>query len=68
MGLFACGPAVVALTTKLPLPIISAAIVRAGHDPEAIRPSELASAYAKLGWRMSAVAWWSKRCSGPTVR
>jgi hypothetical protein len=41
--------------------------VRGGADPEAIRPSELASAYAKLGWRMSAVAWWTKRCSGPTV-
>jgi hypothetical protein len=55
------------LTTGLPLPIISAAIVRGGADPEAIRASELASVYAKLGWRMSAVAWWSKRCSGPTV-
>jgi hypothetical protein len=65
--LFGCGPAVVALTTGLPPPIISAAIVRGGHDPEAIRPSELASAYAKLGWRMSSVVWWSKRCSGPTV-
>jgi hypothetical protein len=52
MGLFGCGPAVVALTTGLPLPIISAAIVGGGHDPEAIRPSELASAYANLGWRM----------------
>jgi hypothetical protein len=66
-SLFGCGPAVVALTTGLPLPIISAAIVRGGHDPEAIRASELASVCAKLGWRMSAVAWWSKRCSGPTV-
>ena len=67
MGLFGCGPAVVALTTGLPLPIISAAIVRGGADPGAIRASELASVYAKLGWRMSAVAWWTKRCSGPTV-
>ena len=67
MGLFGCGPAVVALTTGLPLPIISATIVRGGADPEAIRPGELASAYDKLGWRMSPVVWWSKRCSGPTV-
>jgi hypothetical protein len=66
-SLFGCGPAVVALTTGLPLPIISATIVHSGADPEAIRPSELASAYAELGWRMSAVAWWTKRCSGPTV-
>jgi hypothetical protein len=43
MGLFGCGPAVVALTTGLPLPIISAAIVRGGADPEAISASELAS-------------------------
>jgi hypothetical protein len=41
--------------------------VRGGSDPEAIRASELASAYAKLGWRMLAVARWTKRCSGPTV-
>jgi hypothetical protein len=47
MDLFGCGPAVVALTIGLPLPIISAAIVRCGADPEAIRASELA--YAKLG-------------------
>jgi hypothetical protein len=65
--LFGCGPAVVAPTTGLPLPIISAAIVRGGADPEAIRPDELASAYAKLGWKMSAVDWWSKRLSGQTV-
>ena len=67
MGLFGCGPAVVALTTGLPLPIISATMVRGGADPEAIRASELAAVYAKLGWRMSPVVWWSKRCSGPTV-
>ena len=67
MGLFGCGPAVVALTTGLPLPIISATIVRGGFDPEAIRASELAAVYAKLGWRMSPVVWWSKRCLGPTV-
>jgi hypothetical protein len=48
MGLFGCGPAVVALTTGLPLPMIGAAIVRGGADPEAIPPGELASAYAKL--------------------
>jgi hypothetical protein len=66
-SLFGCGPAVVALTTGMPLPIISAAIVRGGDDPAAIRPSELVSVYLKLGWRMSAVAWWTKRCSGPTV-
>ena len=65
--MFGCGPAVVAPTTGLPLPIISAAIVRGGADPEAIRPDELASAYAKLGWKMSAVDWWSKRLSGQTV-
>jgi hypothetical protein len=63
MGLFGCGRAVIALTTGLPLPINSATIVRDGGDPEAIRPGELVSAYAKLGWRMSAVAWWSKRCT-----
>jgi hypothetical protein len=67
MGLFGCGPAVVALTTGLPLPIISAAIVRGGADPEAIRPTELAAVYAKLGRRMSTVAWWSRRLTGPTV-
>jgi hypothetical protein len=67
MGLFGCGPAVVALTTGLPLPIISAAIVRGGADPEAIRPGELASAFDKLGWCMSPVAWWTKPCSGLTV-
>jgi hypothetical protein len=61
MGLFGCGPAVVALTTGMPLPIISAAIVHGGADPEAIRPSELVTVYAKLGWRMSALEWWSKR-------
>jgi hypothetical protein len=55
------------LTNGLPLPIISAAIVRGGADPEAIRASELASVYTKLGWRMSVVAWWPKRCSGPTM-
>ena len=67
MGLFGCGPAVVALTTRLPLPIISSAIVRGGADPEAMRPGELAAAFDKLGWRMSPVAWWTKRCSGPAV-
>jgi hypothetical protein len=36
-------------------------------DPEAICSGELASVYAKLGWRMSPVAWWPKRCSRPTV-
>jgi hypothetical protein len=66
-SLFGCGPTVVALTTGLPPPIISAAIVRRGDDPAAIRPSELAPAFDKLGWRMSPLAWWSKRWSGPTV-
>ena len=41
--------------------------MRGGADPEALRASELASVYAKLGWRRSAVAWWTKRCAGPTV-
>jgi hypothetical protein len=41
--------------------------VRGDADPEAIGPTVLASVYAKLGWRMSAVVWWSKRCIGPTV-
>jgi hypothetical protein len=52
MGLFGCGPAVVALTNGLPLPSISPAIVRGGADPEAIRPGELVSAFTKLGWRI----------------
>jgi hypothetical protein len=32
--------------------------VRSCDDPEAIPPGELASAYAKFGWRMSPLALW----------